>query len=137
MGGTHQSKSMSKRLKSRQSLEEILASCSDTLFPAQMGEADVQVNSADVEGDTPLHVLTQRGNAYGIKLLLEAGAQVNALGDMSETPLHIAVRQGNAVVIAMLLEGGADPDIISEFDRTPRAMAAEQNGAIRRLFIQQ
>ncbi|MCK0096610.1 ankyrin repeat domain-containing protein [Yoonia sp. F2084L] len=128
---------MPKRIKSRQSLEEILASCSDTLFPAQMGKAEVQVNSTDVEGDTPLHVLTQRGNTYGIKLLLEAGAHVNALGDMSETPLHIAVRKGNAEVVALLLDSGADPDIVSEFDETPRSMTAQADSALlRRLFAQ-
>ncbi len=125
---------MSKRLKQRQSLEEILASCSDTLFPAQMGKAKIEVNSVDVDGDTPLHVLTRRGNTYGIKLLLEAGAYVNALGDMSETPLHIAMRQGDAEVIALLLGCGADPDIMSEFDQTPRSIAQEHGGDIRRLL---
>lgn len=127
---------MPKRIKSRQTLEEILASCSDTLFPAQMGEAEVQVNSTDVEGDTPLHVLVWRGNIYGIKLLLEAGAHVNAPGDMSETPLHIAMRQGNIEVIALLLGNGANPDILSEFNQTPRSIAANLSGDIRRLLIQ-
>lgn len=127
---------MSKRLKTRQTLDEILASCSDTLFPHKMGKAAVQVNTADVDGDTPLHVLTRRGNTYGIKLLLEAGAQVNAIGDMSETPLHIAVRKGDAEVTALLLGNGADPNIISEFDQTPHAMAQEQGGDILRLFTQ-
>ena len=79
--------------KQRSSLEEILASTSDTLFPAELGEAPVAIDSADCDGDTPLHVMVWRKDRYAVDLLIEAGANVNAVGDMSETPLHVAVGQ--------------------------------------------
>jgi ankyrin repeat protein len=125
---------MPKRSKSRESLEEILASCSDTLFPADLGKAKVQIDSADADGDTPLHVLLWRGNDFGAKCLIEAGADVNAAGDMSETPLHIATRKQNAAIVALLLKAGAKPDVTSEFGQTPRSIAAELGGEINRVF---
>lgn len=135
VGETHEIRPMPKRIKTRQSLEEILASCSDTLFPAQMGKAIVNITSTDVDGDTPLHVLVWRENIFGVKCLIAAGADVNAIGDMSETSLHVAVRQDNAEIISLLLENGAEPDIRSEFDQTPRSMAEARGGGIRRLFV--
>jgi ankyrin repeat protein len=125
---------MSKRPKKRQTLQDILASCSDTLFPAEMGEAPVRIDSADVEGDTPLHVMMWRNDTYGAKCLIAAGADVNAVGDMSETPLHVAIRNGNADIISALLEKGANPDAVSEFNQTPRSMAAALGHDNRRLF---
>lgn len=125
---------MSKRPKTRQTIAEILASCSDTLFPAEMGEAVVHINSTDADGDTPLHVMLWRGDSYGAKCLIAAGADVNAAGDMSETPLHIATRKGKADIIMLLLEKGADPNMKSEFEQTPRSLATEIGPDITRLF---
>ncbi|PJI85200.1 ankyrin repeat protein [Yoonia maricola] len=125
---------MSKRPKTRQSLDEILASCSDTLFPDKMGRAPVNIDSKDVEGDTALHVMLWRGDTYGAVSLIDAGAEVDAVGDMSETPLHIAVRKANAKVVAHLLAAGANPDIISEFGQSPRSIASDAGGEIAKLF---
>lgn len=125
---------MAKRGKKRQSLEEILQSVSDTLFPDKLGKAVVTVGSTDVMGDTPLHVLALRGNDYGIRLLIEAGADVNAVGDMGETPLHVAVRQGSAKAVEALLEAGGDPNIVSEFNQSPRQMAESAGREIAKLF---
>ncbi len=99
-----------------------------------MGKAVVEVNSKDVEGDTPLHVMLWRDDNYGAKCLIEAGAEIDAVGDMSETPLHIAVRKNNIEVAELLLSKGADPDIVSEFGMTPRAAAADQSREMRQLF---
>ena len=126
---------MAKRPKTRQSLEEILASCSDTLFPEEMGKAVVTPNSRCVDGDTPLHVLLWRGNNYAIELLLEAGADVNAIGDMSETPLHIALQKNNLDAVRMLLKAGADKTLRSEFGQTPADIANELGGEFAKIFF--
>lgn len=115
-------------------LEEILAACSDTLFPAELGQAEVQLHSADCEGDTPLHVMLWRNDAEAALVPLKAGAKVNARGDMSETPLHIAVRQQNRIVTEALLRAGADPDLRSEFGETPRTMATKLAPELRGRF---
>ena len=79
--------------KRRATLEEILASTSDILYPAELGEKPVTINSTDCDGDTPLHVMVWRKDRYAVNLLIEAGADVNAAGDMTETPLHVAIGQ--------------------------------------------
>src|SRR5690348_15776609 len=106
---------MSKRTKQRLSLEEILQSTSEVLFPDKMGKRRVRVNSRDVMGDTPLHVMALRQDRYAVQILLYAGAKANAQGDMSETPLHVAVSRGDKHIVEMLLKAGADPDIKCEF----------------------
>lgn len=120
--------------KKRETLEEILASCSDTLFPADMGKKPVTIDSRGPDGDTPLHVMLSRKNTYAALQLIEAGADVNAVGDMSETPLHLAVRQQNLRVVEALLQRGADTTCMSEFDQSPKDLAKELGGDVARLF---
>ncbi|WP_120500605.1 ankyrin repeat domain-containing protein [Roseovarius sp. EL26] len=127
---------MPKRAKERETLEEILISCSDTIFPEELGAAPVTLNSRDVDGDTPLHVLLWRKNTYGALLLIEAGADVNAVGDMSETPLHIAVKAQDVTVIGALLKAGANVSFVSEFGQSPLDLAKDAGGDIKRVFLQ-
>lgn len=115
-------------------LEDILQSTSDSLFPADLGQRPVQMNSRSTDGDTPLHVLVWRKDVGGAKALLEAGADPNAVGDMGETPLHVAVRQHALDVIEALVTAGANPDIRSELGDTPRTLAAARNSDIARLL---
>ncbi len=125
---------MSKKLKSRETLDQLLLSCSETLFPAEMGEAPVHIASRASDGDTPLHVMLWQENTYGALLLIEAGADLNAVGDMSETPLHVAVSRGNIVVVEALLKSGANPAAKSEFGKSPKEMAFELGGEMQRCF---
>ncbi|UOW69885.1 ankyrin-repeat containing protein [Synechococcus elongatus PCC 6311] len=120
--------------KSMRSLAEILQSCSDALFPAEMGRKKVDIHSTDCDGDTPLHVMVRRADFAAVLVLIEAGANVNAIGDMGETPLHIAVRQELEPIVEALLEAGSNPDIRSEFGQTPREQAAKLKGTIKQLF---
>ena len=120
--------------KERQSLDEILQSVSDFLLPDKMGKAKVEINSTDVCGDTPLHVLIARSNNYGIELLIYNGANVNAIGDMGETPLHVAISCENIKVIQLLLKSGADANIKSEFNETAIEKAKSKGGQIAKLL---
>ena len=121
-------------LKRRRSLEEILQSTSDALFPAQLGKKKVKVNSRDVEGDTPLHVMALRQDRHAVAVLIQAGAKVNAVGDMGETPLHVAVSRGDLVITESLLRAGANPDIRCEFGDTARERAIKAGGALAKLL---
>lgn len=107
-------------------LYEVLQSTSDCLFPAELGEAPVYIDSTDCDGDTPLHVLIWRGDTAGALLLIENGAPINAVGDMGETPLHAAITRSNMKVIAALVKSGARTDIVSEFGKTALERAAEE-----------
>lgn len=126
--------SMSRRPKRRASLQEILASCSETLFPAEMGAAEVRLDSRGADGDTPLHVMLWRDDTYSALELIRAGADVNAVGDMSETPLHVAISRQNLKVIEALLEAGANTSLVSEFGDTPLGKAEAVGGDVRRLL---
>src|SRR5262245_1365693 len=99
-------------------LDDVLASVSDALFPAELGEMPVAINCRGYDDDTPLHVLAWRNDVMGAELLVAAGADVNAIGDMGETPLHVAIGMKSAEMTELLLKAGADPDIRSEFGTT-------------------
>jgi hypothetical protein len=43
-------------------LDEILQSTSDALFPAEVGEAKVDIDSFGMDGDPPLHISFGRQN---------------------------------------------------------------------------
>ena len=120
--------------KERQSLESILASVSDVLYPDKMGTAKVAVDSVDCVGDTPLHVLAGRPNVYGAGLLLEEGADPNAVGDMGETPLHRAVSAGSEDMVRLLLRYDADSSVSCEFGDTPKDRAQARSKKLARLF---
>jgi len=124
------------KTKQRKTLKEILQSVSDVMFPAELGEKQVNIDSRDVEGDTPLHVMVWREDLYGAKILMEAGADVNAVGDMGETPLHVALTKENEELTEVLLKSGANPDIRSEFEETAREKAEGMGGAFRKLMKQ-
>lgn len=127
---------MSHAPKHRATLEEILASTSDVLFPAEMGEKIVSISSSDCNGDTPLHVMAWRNDIYAVKRLLNAKANPNAIGDMGETPLHVAISQESPEIIQALLQAGAKTNIRSEFNETAKEKAIRKGGAIAKLFAQ-
>lgn len=126
---------MGKKPRKRATLDEVLASTSDVLFPEALGKAPVAIDSTSCEGDTPLHVMVWRNDLYGVQTLIKAGADVNAIGDMSETPLHVAIGQENIPVIEVLLEAGARTDICSEFNETAAERAVKKGGKIAKLLV--
>lgn len=117
-------------------LDEVLQSASDVLFPEDLGERPVAITSRSSNGDTPLHVMTWRNDLEAVEILISAGADVDAVGDMGETPLHIAARGGNVAIATALLKAGARDDIRSEWEfvSTPHEMAERAGGAIAELF---
>jgi ankyrin repeat protein len=125
---------MAKKPKTRRSLEDVLQSASDVLFPAELGERKVSVTSSDSEGDTPLHVMVWRRDKHAVELLISAGADVNAVGDMGETPLHVAISQGDEEIVRVILNADAKTDIRSEFNQTAIEKAKAKGGAIGKLL---
>ena len=115
----------------QRTLNEVLKSTSDSLFPAELGKAEVRIDSADCDEETPLHVLIWRGDAEGALLLIENGANIDAVGDMGETPLHVAISKNEKRVIDARLEAGARTDIVSEFGQTQAEKARKYGVSLR------
>lgn len=115
--------------KDQRTLDQILQATADVLFPGESAPPRIALNTADVEGDTPLHVYLWRNDAWAARVLLEHGADPNAVGDMGETPLHVAVREASVETIAALLKAGAREDTVSEFGQTPAQLAKERGRA--------
>ncbi|MEM1133067.1 MAG: ankyrin repeat domain-containing protein [Pseudomonadota bacterium] len=111
--------------KTRQTLEEMLAALSDTMFPAELGRAKVMIDSRAPDGDTPLHALVQNGNRYGVRMLIEEGADVNAVGDLGYTPLHLAAWRGEEDMVMWLIQAGADVNMRCEVGKTPYQLAEQ------------
>ncbi|MBN2013235.1 ankyrin repeat domain-containing protein [candidate division KSB1 bacterium] len=125
---------MSDLASEKKILKQLLQTVSDVLFPDQLGEKTVEINSRDSDGDTPLHILIRRNDVHGVEVLISAGANVNAAGDMGEMPLHVAITMRNLEIIQLLLSAGADVNIACEFGDTPKQRASKQGMEISRLF---
>lgn len=70
--------------------------------------AAVDLNSADEDRSTPLHLAAARGFAAVVNLLLSRGAQVDSRDHLGQTPLHWAVVNNQSAVIQTLASKGAD-----------------------------
>ncbi|XP_046360036.2 uncharacterized protein LOC124137677 [Haliotis rufescens] len=103
--------------------EEIVEWCVD------MG---LDLNHADKEGATPLHLSIQSSNDRDTTLvdfLIQNGADVCAKDTYKRTPLHYAAKECECKeLVKMLLENGADPSVKDEDGRTPLHYAARVRG---------
>src|SRR5262245_23116750 len=70
---------------------------------------EVNVNTAESDGATPLHWAVHWGNLATTKLLLGAGADPNAQNDLGVSPLWLACTNGDAPAVDTLLAAGARP----------------------------
>ena len=83
------------------------------------------VDTADPQGFTALHVAAQQHELEMMRELLRAGADVNARNIYGNTPLWVAVfaSKGQGDAIQLLLAAGADPDALNTSGRSPRDLA--------------
>jgi len=89
----------------------------------------VDVNTADMDGATPLHWAARVENAEAAEWLIRAGANVNAPNRYGITPLALACINGNAAIIQILLQAGADPNSASPEGETA-LMTASRTGKV-------
>ena len=85
------------------------------------------LNSADEEGDTALHLACRKGHEEVMAFLIGEGAEVNPRNKHLFTPLMYAAIRGHARIVKLLLEAGADATLKSKFGRTARDWARENN----------
>ena len=82
------------------------------------------VNAADEEKITPLHVAAFGGHAEVVGVLLAAGADTGARDMYGFTPLHAAAREGHLAAVQVLVEGGADVNAVDVDSFTPVQVAS-------------
>ncbi|MBJ7901168.1 MAG: ankyrin repeat domain-containing protein [Cyanobacteria bacterium RI_101] len=69
------------------------------------------VNLADEEGETALHLACLEGRLDIVKQLLRAGTDINPQTALGDTPLALATLQGHEEIVQFLLDRGADPHL--------------------------
>ncbi|KAM9038445.1 NF-kappa-B inhibitor beta [Sarcophilus harrisii] len=83
-----------------------------------------QLERANYQGHTPLHMAVIHKDPKMVQLLREAGADLNKPEPTcGRSPLHLAVEAEAAEVLELLLVGGADPKARMYGGRTPLGSA--------------
>jgi acyl-CoA-binding protein len=87
----------------------------------------INVNYADVSGQSALHLAADSGATDCVAALLQAGANVNAVDTDGISVLQAAVIAGHVATVRHLLEHGADPQL-SDADGDTPASCAQDDG---------
>ncbi|KAL3492428.1 ankyrin repeat-containing domain protein [Aspergillus germanicus] len=108
----------------------------DTVELLLQGGAAVDINSWNLNGETPLYAAAAVGNESAMVALLENGAEVNTMGYLSGTPLHGVVRSKYSYlrglipypykasrIMQILFDHGADVDAVDSNGMTALATA--------------
>ena len=85
-----------------------------------LGDAGMNLNLADEEGNTALHHAVKEYKTSGMaSTLIKLGADVNARDSDENTPLHTATRRGDIDLVQLLLNAGADANALNKNDESP------------------
>lgn len=104
--------------------------CSALTYACSKGHTDLvaflleqnsPVNSADQQGDVPLHRAARHGDIVQL-LLAHKNVVVSRRNKVGKTPLHIAAEEGEEKSCRLLLEAGCDADALDVDKQTPRTL---------------
>jgi uncharacterized protein len=112
---------------STQLIDAIKNGNTDTVRALLAQHADVNV--AEPDGSTAIHIAVQRNNVAAVDLLIGAGANVAATTRYNISPLALAAMNGNAPIMERLLKAGADPNSFSTEGQSV-LMSAARNGNV-------
>jgi ankyrin repeat protein len=83
----------------------------------------LELNAADADGDTALHVAARSSHGSSAEDLLALGANPRVVNKAGSTPLHAAVECGSARSLYALLGAGADAGAKNAAGETPLDLA--------------
>jgi ankyrin repeat protein len=97
---------------------------------------DVNIDSRDSLGLTPLHYAAMSGSFSVAKLLIAKGAAIDRRNIRGQTPLHLAAEDGYENIAQMLIDAGSDVNALSDTETTPLFRAARRGhvSVIQRLL---
>lgn len=72
-------------------------------------ERGMDINAADADGNTGLHVAADKKDEVMVRFLIVAGADPNLQDDRGNSPLMLAAANNDPRIASLLLEAGADP----------------------------
>eukprot|EP01025_Chloroclados_australasicus_P055875 TRINITY_DN6862_c0_g1_i10.p1 TRINITY_DN6862_c0_g1~~TRINITY_DN6862_c0_g1_i10.p1 ORF type:complete len:578 (+),score=56.76 TRINITY_DN6862_c0_g1_i10:127-1860(+) len=100
---------------------------------------EVDIDSKDLDGRTPLHWAAYKGFADTIRLLLVLDARFQMRDKEGCTPLHWAAIKGNAEACTVLMQGGSKP-ILGSADvtgNTPEQLAMSKGHRLLAMHLQE
>lgn len=77
-------------------------------------EEGLNVNLADENGCTLVHLAAFNNKKEIVEFLFEKGANINAVDKEQRTPLHYAVSEGHEEIVKFLLEKGANINVVDQ-----------------------
>ncbi len=101
----------------------------DAGLVAHCVNAGADVNSRNLQQETPLHWAAKDGGRAAAAALLFADADPNARDLLENAPLHWAAKYGNEKMSQDLMEAGADLNAKNFHGYTPLHLAAAENRA--------
>ena len=87
-----------------------------------LAQPGLQIDALNAAGESALMMAALKGEAEGLKLLLERGAKINRPG---WSPLHYAASGPDPEIVRTLLDRGAEIDAPAPNGTTPLMMAAQ------------
>jgi ankyrin repeat protein len=112
---------------------EIVRSGDVGLIEHILNTINININSQNNRGETPLYQAVQINNLETVELLLIRGADPNMSDYYGETPLHLAIQnireweQDDHKIILLLLSRGADVNTHDNQGITPLVHAIQRN----------
>ena len=86
-------------------------------------EGTANIEARDMDGNTPLHIVSRCNRHMIAKMLIDEGVTVNVKNKMGNTPLHWAAVHDACETAEVLILGGADIDIENKQGATPLNVA--------------
>lgn len=86
---------------------------------------NTSVNKEDINGQTPLHIAAQAGNADACRILAKDNDLINKRNKLGLTALHWASALGYEIIVKILLENDAKTDICTKLGKTALELAKD------------
>ncbi len=106
-----------------------LAARAGRLDEVELLARTAQIDSSDIDGETPLHAAVRGKNIVVVRTILRAGVGFNTANKHGVTPLHLAVQNDSCETVEVLLATGANVEARDEFGCTPLHDAARRGSA--------